>query len=394
MNPLSKSEALELLLSRAIPVSGKEEIETEKALGRILAEDLVSMIDVPAFDNSAMDGYAIAVHGHQRMIVSQRIAAGEEPVPLEAGTAARIFTGAKIPRGADAVVMQEDCALEEGRVKIGKMPGMGANIRKRGEDVSKGSVFLGKGSKIRPQELALIASVGLPLVPVYRKLKVALFFTGNELVMPDKPLESGKIYNSNRYALIGLLESLNCQIVDLGIVPDDFDATLSMLDKARSQADLVMSCGGVSVGEEDHVKAAVEKMGSLSLWKVSVKPGKPFAFGDLSGIPFIGLPGNPVSAFLVFCFFARPFILRSQNAAKCLPKGFLLKADFVWKGGSRLEWLRAGISQDSKVFVHPEQGSAILSSLSWAQGIVEIPPFETVAQGDEVRFFPFQELFS
>lgn len=394
MSILSKNEALDLLLSGAIAVSGMEKIETGRALGRILGEDLVSAIDVPAFDNSAMDGFAIAVDDTQKLEISQRIAAGDEPVPLKKGTAARIFTGAKIPEGAEAVVMQEDCLVEAGMVSIQKMPKVGANVRKKGEDVSCGSVFLEKGAKLRPQELALVASVGISHVAVYRKLKVAIFFTGNELVMPGKLLGPGMIYNSNRYGLTGLLESLNCEIVDLGIVPDDLDATVSMLDSARKEADLVMTCGGVSVGEEDHVKAAVEKIGSLSLWKVAVKPGKPFAFGDLSGTPFVGLPGNPVSAFLVFCVFARPFILRSQGARVCLPSGFPLKADFEWKGGKRLEWLRARVSEDGRIVVHENQGSAVLSSLSWADGIVEIPVMKDVSKGDEVRFFPFSELFS
>ncbi len=394
MSILSKEEALGSLLSEARGVRETERIAIETALGRILAEDLVSGVDVPAFDNSAMDGIAIALDGQEEFEISQRIAAGEEPAPLRKGTAARIFTGAKIPEGAQAVVMQEDVVFDGDKALLQRKPQAGENIRRRGEDIARGSVFLRAGTKLRPQELALVASVGIAETRVYRKLKVALFFTGSELVMPGIPLPPGKIYNSNRYALIALLESLHCEILDLGIVPDDLEATVSMLMTAREKADLVMTCGGVSVGEEDHVKAAVEKLGSLTLWKVAVKPGKPFAFGDLSGIPFIGLPGNPVSAFLVFCTFARPYLLRSQGAAKCLPSGTLLDAEFEAKAGKRLEWLRARLSEESGVVVHENQGSAALSPLSWAEGIVEIPAGTTISRGQKVRFYSFAELLS
>lgn len=393
MTLLTRREALDLLLSKASIIEGCETLETEKALGRILAGDLLSPLDVPAFDNSAMDGFALSSRGPDLLAISQRIPAGTSPLPLEAGTAARIFTGAMVPEGADAVVMQEDCTHDGKTVRVARMPRTGENIRRRGEDLSRGGVFLEKGRKLRPQELGLIASVGISSVEVYRKLKVAVFFTGSELVMPGNPLETGKIYNSNRYSLVSLLESLNCETVDLGIVHDDPQETLAMLEAARSRADIVMTCGGVSVGEEDHVRGAVEKLGRLSLWKVAVKPGKPFAFGDLGGTPFIGLPGNPVSSFLVFCFFARPYLLACQGASVHEPLSLPVKADFEWKGGNRTEWLRARLT-DSGAAICPNQGSASFASLSWAEGIVEIPQGKSVSRGEEVRFVSFGELFN
>lgn len=393
MNVLSQQEALDLLLAQACCLNETETIATEHVLGRILAKDLVSPMDVPQFDNSAMDGFAISTKEGSNLRITQRIPAGAASAPLETGTAARIFTGAQIPQGADSVVMQENCSFDDSVVKIEKMPEPGANIRRRGEDISAGRAFLEKGVKLRPQELGIAASVGFASLEVYRKLKVAIFFTGDELVMPGKSLGRGQIYNSNRYSLIGLLNALNCEIHDLGIVPDDLDATVSALNAARMHADLVMTCGGVSVGEEDHVKAAVEKIGTLSFWKVAVKPGKPFAFGDLAGIPFIGLPGNPVSAFLSFCLFARPFILKRQGMRNVDPLALKVAADFDWTGGKRAEWLRSRFA-DGKATIHPDQGSASISPLAWADGLVSIPAGSNVSRGDAVDFLPFAGLFT
>lgn len=400
MNPISPREALDLLVARASPVVETEEIRTESALGRILAEALLSPYDVPPCDNSAMDGVAVSAGdcGEDYLSISQRIPAGSSPHPLISGTAARIFTGAPIPPGADVVVMQEDCIFDEERVKIGVFPRVGANIRKRGEDIATGSLFLHGGVKLRPQELGLIASVGISSIRVYRKLRVAIFFTGDEIVMPGKPLGPGQIYNSNRSSLIGLLEALNCEIHDFGIVPDDPASTVSALEHAREDADLVLTCGGVSVGEEDHVKAAVEKIGSIEMWRVAIKPGKPFAFGNMDGCPFIGLPGNPVSAFLMFCLFARPFILRAQGAQEWQPLAFPVQADFDWKkSGMRSEWLRAKLGHadgHTVAGIYPNQGSGVLTSLAWGDGLVEIPQGVVISRGDIVRFTPFSELFS
>lgn len=393
MNVISQQEALDLLLAEADCLAETETIATEHALGRVLAKELVSPIDVPQFDNSAMDGFAIFAQAGSSLRIAQRIPAGAVPAPLETGTAARIFTGAQIPQGADSVVMQENCTFDDSIVTIEKMPKPGANIRRRGEDISAGSAFLEAGIKLRPQELGIAASVGFASLEVYRKLKVAVFFTGDELVMPGNPLGRGQIYNSNRYSLIGLLNALNCEIHDLGIVRDDLDATVAALEEARKHADLVMTCGGVSVGEEDHVKNAVETIGKLSFWKVAVKPGKPFAFGDLSGIPFIGLPGNPVSAFLSFCLFARPFIMKKQGMKDVNPLALQAAADFEWTGGKRAEWLRSRFA-NGMVKIHPDQGSASISPLSWAEGLVEIPAGMNVSRGDRVDFFPFSGLFA
>ncbi len=393
MTAISRQEALDLLLSRAVQAGISEQVNTEEASGRILSEALVSPIDVPPCDNSAMDGFAIP-SGALEFSVSQRIAAGSSPAPLDAGTAARIFTGAPVPQGTEAVVMQEDCEFSDGRVKILKAPKPGANIRRRGEDIAGGSVFLEAGTRLRPQELGMIASVGISGVSVFSRLKVAIFFTGDELVMPGNPLPLGKIYNSNRYSLIGLLDSLGCEIVDLGIVPDSLESTVRALQEGAEKADLVMTCGGVSVGEEDHVKAAVDKIGSIEMWKVNIKPGKPFAFGDLSGIPFLGLPGNPVSAFTIFCLFARPFILKMQGASKWQPLSFAVESAFDWKASAREEWLRARIDEEGRAILYPSQGSGVMTSLSWADGLVMIPAGSGMKNGQSVRFYPFSEFLA
>lgn len=399
MTVMTQREALELLVSSAAPVKGIESMATENALGRVLAETLHSPCDVPPWDNSAMDGFAVSCGdcGEDFVAISQRIPAGASPVPLSSGTAARIFTGAPIPPGADAVVMQEDCIFDDEKVKLGKMPVIDANVRKRGEDIAQGSVLLQAGVKLRPQELGLIASVGISSVNVYRKLRVAIFFTGDEIVMPGKQLGPGQIYNSNRYSLTGLLHALGCEIIDLGIVADRLDATVSALDEARERADLVLTCGGVSVGEEDHVRAAVEKIGSIEMWRVAIKPGGPFAFGNLLGTPFIGLPGNPVSAFSIFCLFARPFILCAQGALEWQAQSFAVKADFDWKRANRSEWLRARISTvngEQVAGIYPKQGSGVLTSLAWGDGLVEVPQNVGISKGDVVRFTPFSGFFN
>ncbi|MBZ0104927.1 MAG: molybdopterin molybdotransferase MoeA [Sulfuricella denitrificans] len=399
---LSADEALELLLSHARPIDEVERIHTTHALGRVLAEPLVSSVTVPPLDNSAMDGYAVACAsqnpgGETRLRVSQRIPAGSVGHALEAGTAARIFTGAPVPPGADAVVMQEDCRVDGEEVIIGAMPKSGANIRRAGEDIAAGSEVLPAGVRIRPQEMGLIASIGLADVPVRRKLRVALFFTGDEIVMPGEPLEAGEIYNSNRYTLLGLLEGMGCRVADYGIVPDSLEATVNVLKQAWHEADLIVTSGGVSVGEEDHVKAAVESLGSLDMWKVAMKPGKPIAHGTVQGTPFIGLPGNPVSAFATFCLFVRPYILRCQGVEKTAPRSYALPAAFEWKkSGPRREFVRARLESQADggigIAIYPNQGSGVLTSAVWGEGLAEIHESTTVARGDLVKFTPFSEL--
>lgn len=399
---LSADEALELLLSHARPIAEVERIHTTHALGRVLAEPLVSSVTVPPLDNSAMDGYAMACAslnpvGETRLRVSQRIPAGSVGHALDHGTAARIFTGAPVPPGADAVVMQEDCTLEGDEVIVRAMPRPGENIRRAGEDIAAGSEVLSAGIRIRPQEMGLIASIGLADVPVYRKLRVALFFTGDEIVMPGEPLEEGEIYNSNRYTLLGLLEGLGCRVADYGIVPDNLAATVDVLKQAWHEADLIVTSGGVSVGEEDHVKAAVESLGKLDMWKVAMKPGKPVAYGTVNDTPFIGLPGNPVSAFATFCLFVRPYILRCQGVEKIRPQSYQLPATFNWgKPGGRREFVRARLEPQADgapgVAIYPNQGSGVLTSAVWGEGLAEIREGTTVVRGDLVKFTPFSEL--
>jgi len=402
-NMLSADQALAFLLDRARQPGEIEQIATAETLGRVLAEHQVSVINVPPLDNSAMDGYAVRLAdlsaGSTRLRVAQRIPAGMVGQPLEAGTAARIFTGAPVPAGCDAVVMQENCSAEGDMVAINKSPNIGENIRRAGEDIAVGAEILPAGIRLRPQEMGLAASVGLARLPVFRRLKVATFFTGDEIVMPGQPLEPGQIYNSNRFVLTGLLQALGCEVIDLGIVPDDFAATVKVLEQAAASADLIITSGGVSVGEEDHVKTAVEKVGKLDLWKIAIKPGKPLAFGSVGSTPFIGLPGNPVSAFVTFILLVRPFILRSQGMAATAPQALSLKADFDWlKSDKRREFLRARlhVAEDGGVGVqiYPNQGSGVLTSTAWADGLVEVAEGTLIRHGETVRFLPFSELLN
>lgn len=403
-NMLSADEALSMILAGARPLAEVESVATVEALNRVLAERLVSTLNVPPLDNSAMDGYAvrvadIAAEGSTTLRIAQRIPAGAVGKPLEAGTAARIFTGAPIPSGCDAVVMQENCSTEGDSVIVNKAPQMGENIRRAGEDIAAGAEILPAGIKLRAQELGLAASVGIATLPAFRKLKVATFFTGDEIVMPGQPLKPGQIYNSNRFVLAGLLQALGCETTDLGIVPDNFSATVKALEHAAECADLVITCGGVSVGEEDHVKAAVEAVGRLNLWKIAIKPGKPLAFGNVGSTPFIGLPGNPVSAFVTFCLFVRPFILSSQGITSIAPQAFSLKADFDWlKPDKRREFLRARlhIEKDGSTSaeLYPNQGSGVLTSTTWADGLIEVPEGATIRRGETVRFLPFSGLLN
>ncbi len=399
---MTADEALAWLLERARPIGESEEIATQEALGRVLAEPLVSPVDVPPLDNSAMDGYAVATAdlspGVETILpVSQRIPAGQAGQPLVQGTAARIFTGAPLPPGADAVVMQEHCQAEDGEVSIQHVPRVGENVRRRGEDIRRGDQILAAGARMRPQELGLASSIGFARLSVYRRLKVAIFFTGDEIVMPGLALAEGQIYNSNRYTLHGLLAGLGCEVIDLGIVPDNLDATRRVLQEAAAQADIVISSGGVSVGEEDHVKAAVESAGRLTLWKVAMKPGKPLAFGEVGKAFFLGLPGNPVSALVTFSLFVRPFLLRCQGVQQVAPLRFTVSADFDWKkAGERREFLRAKLHHDAGgipfAALYPKQGSGVLTSAAWADGLVEIREGTTVTRGQTVTFIPFSEL--
>ncbi|TXF96281.1 molybdopterin molybdotransferase MoeA [Massilia arenae] len=403
---LSVREALDFLLEAARPVEQVETIPTLEANGRVLAADQLATIDVPSADNTQMDGYAVraedCANGSATLKVSQRIPAGSVGHELEPGTAARIFTGALIPPSADAVVMQEQAEAVGDSVTIHHAPRAGEWIRRKGEDISSGAVILPAGSRLRSQELGLAASVGLASLPVRRRLRVAVFFTGDELTMPgDVPpegLKPGAIYNSNRFTLRGLLENFGCEISDFGIVPDSLQATRATLREAARENDLIITSGGVSVGEEDHIKPAVEAEGRLSMWQIAVKPGKPLAFGEVrrdgGSAFFLGLPGNPVSSFVTFLLFVRPFLLRLQGVTgQVEPQGYTVRADFeLPKGDRRNEFLRARLNAGGGLDLFPNQSSGVLTSTVWGDGLVDNPAGNRIAAGDLVRFIPFAEL--
>jgi molybdopterin molybdotransferase len=399
---LSVREALSHLLDAARPVAGVEAVPTLEANGRVLAEDQLATLNVPSADNTQMDGYAVRAFecesGSATLRVSQRIPAGSVGEPLEPGTAARIFTGALIPPGADAVVMQEQCEAVGDSVTVRHAPRPGEWIRRTGEDVAAGSVILPAGTRLRSQELGLAASVGLAALPVRRRVRVAVFFTGDELTMPGEALKPGAIYNSNRFTLRGLLENFGCEFTDFGIVPDSLEATRDTLRQAAREHDLIITSGGVSVGEEDHIKPAVESEGRLDMWQIAVKPGKPLAFGEVrregGSSYFIGLPGNPVSSFITFLLFVRPFLLRLQGVSGPVePRGYVLRADFALpKADRRNEFLRVRMNAAGGLDLFPNQGSGVLTSTVWGDGLVDNPPGQAIAPGDLVRFIPFAEL--
>jgi len=393
---ISVEQAIEKILSQAVPVIETESVDVLDALNRVLAEELLSTINVPGYDNSAMDGYAIHSADCQTtgsiLPVSQRIPAGQVGATLEKGTAARIFTGAPIPEGANSVVMQEMCESDGNNVVINMVAEAGSNVRRAGEDIAQGGVVLNAGKRLRAQELGLLASVGLADFNVKRKLKVAIFFTGDEIVSPGQPLKPGQIYNSNRYTLHGLLQALGCEIVDLGIVPDTLEATVDVLKKSVSGTDMVITSGGVSVGEEDYVRIALEKLGELSMWRIAMKPGKPVAFGKVDKTLFMGLPGNPVSVFVTFLLFARPLILKLQGVDNYLAKYTSVIADFDWASVKRQEYLRVRLEQENGKIIaqlYPHQGSGVLSSASWADGLVEVAIGAEIKKGDTVKYLAF-----
>lgn len=417
---LTVEQALQTLLQAVRPLQETEQLPTIAANGRVLAQAQTSTLHVPPMDNTQMDGYAVraadCVSGSSRLPVSQRIPAGVVGTTLAAGSAARIFTGAFIPDGADAVVMQEQCVTEtiDGQtfVTIQHTPKSGEWIRRQGEDIQAGAQILAAGTRLRAQELGLAASVGLASLPVLRALRVAVFFTGDELTMPGEALKPGAIYNSNRFLLTGLLENLGCQVSDYGIVPDNLAATRATLREASQQHDVIITSGGVSVGEEDHIRPAVEAEGHINMWQIAVKPGKPLAFGEVrravnanvhnraandsaanDSAFFLGLPGNPVSSFVTFLLFVRPFILRMQGVQNVTPTSYQMRADFEWKKADRRnEFLRAKINAQGGLDLFPNQSSGVLTSTVWGDGLIDLPAGQTIAVGDVVKFIPFSEL--
>ena len=411
---LTAQQALDHLLSHAKPLSDTETLAMQVALGRVLAQSVNSLVDVPPLDNTSMDGYAVRTRDTntpgQTLKIAQRIPAGSMGTQLEPGTAARIFTGAPVPPGADAVVMQEDCSTPEGasdQVQVNIAPISGQWIRRRGEDLTSGKTALTAGTFLRPQELGVAASAGLTHLTVKRKVRVAAFFTGDELSLPGEPLKPGGIYNSNRDTLLACIQSLGCDATDFGIVPDSLEATRETLRKAGKDHDLIITSGGVSVGEEDHIKPAVTAEGRLDLWQIAIKPGKPLAFGAVrkSGAVkgntteaetwYIGLPGNPVSSFVTFLLFVRPFILKLQGRDAGLPQSYPMRADFDWlKADRRNEFLRVKINAQGGLDLFPNQSSGVLTSASWGDGLLDCPPGQVFKAGDMVKYIPFSALLS
>jgi molybdopterin molybdotransferase len=382
-------------MAEAATIHEHESVPLAAAQGRVLAEDMVSSLDLPPWPNSAMDGYALRLSdwAGEPLRVSQRIFAGQAPEPLEPGTCARIFTGAPVPQGADCVEMQENAeVLDDQRVRFTEALSPGQNIRPQGQETRVGDTVLAAGTRLGPVELGLSASLGLAELKVVRRVRVAVLSTGDELVEPGQPLGPGQIYNSNRVLLCSWLKRLECEVIDAGILPDDLEKTRAALG-ALHDVDLILSTGGVSVGEADFLGHALREEGELALWKLAIKPGKPLTFGHFRGVPVIGLPGNPASTLVTFALLARPYLLRRQGVSEVQPLQFKVPAGFVWsKPGNRREYLRGRLEQGRAVF-YRNQSSGVLRSAAWADGLIEVREGSTVAEGDLLNFIPLSEVF-
>ena len=393
------SQALEKLLADVETDLVVEQVSLNNAMGRFLAQQPSALVDVPPQDNSSMDGYAVAmaslnVKGGTTLPQSQRIAAGDDPQPLVVGSVARIFTGAEIPRGADAVIMQEQVSVDADGVHLPADIKNRQNIRPRGQDLKCGELLQPLGRKLQAADIGVLASAGIDKVSVYRPLKIAILSTGDELLEPGDPIAAGKIYNSNRAMLTALISQLGMQVVDIGKVADTFAATQKALAIAAESADLIISTGGVSVGEEDHIKAAVDSLGSLDMWRIKLKPGKPLAYGKVNGTPIFGLPGNPASALITFCLFARPYMTKLQGGIVVPPLKFKVIADFEHlRAGNREEYLRGRYS-DGAVRPFKNQSSGMLSTASRANGLIVVPADAVIQNGELVDFIPFSELMA
>jgi molybdopterin molybdotransferase len=395
--PLDK--ALTFLLEDAQENVANIDVPLSEALGGVLAAGQHAAINVPDFDNSAMDGYAVCTSDLDkpgcRLPLSQTIAAGHPGTALEKGTAARIFTGAPVPKGADAVVIQENTSAEEGQVAVMEIPAPGANIRLTGHDVAKGSEILRSGQRLRPQDLGLLAALGTASVTVKQPLKVAIINTGDEVVAPGQSLQPGQLYDSNSFTLEALLSGLGMHVMKKGIVDDSLTATQSALEKAAQEADCIITTGGVSVGDEDYVRQAIESLGQMALWKLAIKPGKPFSYGRIQDVPFFGLPGNPVAVFVTFVLLVRPYLLKMQGVVNLKLPTLSVKAGFnTTSTNSRQEFIRVRMNEDAQgeqeLEAYGNQGSSIMTSLSWADGLAEIPAGESVDKGQRLNYFPFK----
>ena len=399
---LPLDEALQRLAAAAAAhrISEVDALSTFDARGRVLAAEVRATIAVPGADNSAMDGYALRAAdvpaAGTELPVSQRIAAGHVGLPLQPGTAARIFTGALVPEGADAVVMQEQCEPVDGggAVRVNTVPATGLAIRRRGEDVAEGAVVLAAGTRLSPQALGLAASVGVAALPVLRRPRLAILCTGDELAMPGEPLKPGALYNSNRFTLRALAEAAGCAVTDLGNVPDRLDATREALRRAAAGHDLIVTSGGVSVGEEDHLKPAAMAEGRLENWQLAIKPGKPLAFGairrgDGSEALLVGLPGNPVSSFVTWLLAVHEVLAALQGLPGGLPPALPLVAGFAWpRPDKRREFLRVRVGGDGRLMLFDNQGSGVLTSTVWADGLVDVAAGQVIAPGDTVPYRP------
>ncbi|MCI3945147.1 molybdopterin molybdotransferase MoeA [Pseudomonas syringae] len=392
--PVEEAIARLLSMADATPITDRQRVSLGEAEGRVLAVDLVSTLDMPPWPNSAMDGYALHVADltGEPLVVSQRIFAGQAPEPLAPGTCARIFTGAPMPEGADCVEMQENTeVLADQRVRFSEPLKVGQNVRPQGQETRAGDTVLAAGTRLGPIELGLAASLGLAELEVIRRVRVAVLSTGDELIEPGQPLGPGQIYNSNRVLLCSWLARLHCEVVDAGILPDDLPKTRTALANLHD-VDLILSTGGVSVGEADFLGHALREDGELTLWKLAIKPGKPLTFGHFRGVPVIGLPGNPASTLVTFALLARAYLLRRQGVLDVVPLKFPVPAGFVWtRPGNRREYLRGRLEQ-GKAVAYRNQSSGVLRSAAWADGLIEVREGTTVAEGDWVNFIPLSEV--